>query len=159
MKLYKLYHGGLRGTVSHYYFETEKGNVWFAAGAEMFYRYNCILSNKDKLKKALGDCQKHEVKEISDESLEVMIDEWCTTGDRHRADELKEKLEKPAMYIVQEKRREDLETAVWMAAHALRKDPQLGKRAYERAKIRLKSELGDEEFGEFMKDVDKLLEK
>lgn len=151
MKYYILQFQGLRGSVTHYYFETSSGSVLFAAGVDMFYQFNCILSSKRKLQKELKKCQKHEVREVGDSKLEAMIELWCVTDDRWQADSLKKKLEKPVMYIVQEKEKGNLESKVWKELHVFGKNPALGSKAFEKAMGKAKDKLSEEEFTELTK--------
>lgn len=76
--------------------ETEK-SVLFAADAEMFWQYNCILSNKKHLAKEIKKALTYEIKEVKEPVLEQMIDEWATTDNRWRADELKKMMKEAIM--------------------------------------------------------------
>lgn len=157
MKHYILQHQGFRGPFMHHYFETDRNLVWFAAEVEMFFNYNCLLSSREELDRALIKCQSHRGREVNDPKLEAMINEWCTTGDRWRADELKEKMKKPAMYIVTDQETNDLRSALWKEAHALGKNPDLGTEAYEKAKQKAKEKLANDVFEELMKNVENTL--
>jgi hypothetical protein len=157
MKYYILQFQGLRGSVMHYYFETSSGSVLFAAGADMLYQFNCILSSKRKLRKELGKCQKHEIREINNSKLEAMIDLWCVTDNRWQADSLKKKLEAPVMYIVQEKEKRNLEAKVWKELHAFGKNPALGSKALEKAMRKAKAKLSEGEFAELTKRAEHML--
>lgn len=157
MKLNTLSYSGLRGSVIHYYLETDKGSVWFAFGAEWFYQYNCILSNKEKLAAELNSCNGYNTKEVSNIELEAMIDEWCTTGDRWRAEELKKKMEEPAAYIIY-KERQELESQLWKTVHAWGKNPSVStEEAYETAKQKVKENLDEEDFKKLMKKVEDII--
>lgn len=92
MKVHSLTFQGWRGSVKHVYLETEK-SVLFAAGAEMYWQYNCIFSNKEHLAKEIKKALAYEIKEVKEPILEQLIDEWTTTDNRWRADELKKMME------------------------------------------------------------------
>lgn len=148
LKFHKLYFQGLRGDVIHYYFETYCGHVIFAAGSEMFYQFNCVLSNRRKLRERHKKCQRHEIKDLDNSKLEAMIDRWCSTDDRWEADALKKKLRSPVMYIVQEKEKRNIESKVWKELHRFGKNLALGPQCFEKAMAHAKKKLGEVEFAE-----------
>ncbi|MBI3046258.1 MAG: hypothetical protein HYY86_01780 [Candidatus Harrisonbacteria bacterium] len=98
MKVHRLTFKGWRGYVKHVYLETEK-SVLFAAGVEMFWQYNCILSNKEYLAKQIKEALAYEIKNVKEPILARMIDGWATTDNRWHADELKKMMEEGIMSL------------------------------------------------------------
>ena len=98
MKVHRLTFKGWRGSVQHVYLETEK-SVLFAAGAEMFWQYNCILSNKEHLTQQIEGALDYKVEEVKEPILARMIDDWITTDNRWHADELKKMMEEGIMSL------------------------------------------------------------
>lgn len=100
MKLHRMAFLGFHGVVTWAFIETEK-SIIFAAGAELFWMYVCRLSNLQELDESVRKAISHTVADVDDSDLETMIDEWATTGDRWRADLLRENMKEKIMEYVE----------------------------------------------------------
>lgn len=100
MKLHRMTFRGFRNMVTWAFIETEK-SIIFAAGAELFWMYMCRLINLQELGEGIQKATSHTVANIDDSDLEKMVDEWATTGDRWRADSLKEDMREKVMEYVE----------------------------------------------------------